>query len=128
MVLHEVGSSEPSQSISGDKLPFHPYYVYKDGFIFAICMLAFALLVFFNPNLLGHPDNFVKADPLVTPAHIVPEWYFTPFYAILRACPHKLGGVISMGAALLVLFIIPFYKTSWYGVPSNMSVLHKLSF
>lgn len=128
MVLHSAGSSEPSHSEVGEKLTFHPYYIYKDGFILAFCMLIFALLVFFNPNLLGHPDNFVKADPLVTPAHIVPEWYFTPFYAILRACPHKLGGVIGMGAALLVLFVLPFYQISSPAVPINMSLLHKAAF
>jgi quinol-cytochrome oxidoreductase complex cytochrome b subunit len=71
--LHKSGSTEPTQTINPDKIPFHPYYTYKDGFSLAICLLLFILLVFFYPNLLGHSDNFIKANPLVTPAHIVPE-------------------------------------------------------
>jgi len=109
VLLHKTGSTEPTQSTNTHKSPFHPYFTYKDGYSLAIYLLLFIVLVFFYPNLLGHSDNFIKANPLVTPAHIVPEWYFTPFYAILRACPNKLGGVISMGAALLILFLLPFY-------------------
>jgi quinol-cytochrome oxidoreductase complex cytochrome b subunit len=128
VLLHKSGSTEPTQTINPDKIPFHPYYTYKDGFSLAICLLLFILLVFFYPNLLGHSDNFIKANPLVTPAHIVPEWYFTPFYAILRACPNKLGGVISMGAALLILFLLPFYTIAWRSVPSAISPFYKFSF
>jgi len=72
----------------------------------------FGLLVCYLPNLLGHSDNFLPANPLVTPAHIVPEWYFTPFYAILRACPNKLGGAIGMFAAIILLFFVPVYVDS----------------
>jgi ubiquinol-cytochrome c reductase cytochrome b subunit len=86
---------------------FHPYYTAKDAFIFFVVFAFFARLVCFAPNLLGHSDNFLPANPLVTPAHIVPEWYFTPFYAILRACPNKLGGAIGMFAAILLLFAVP---------------------
>jgi ubiquinol-cytochrome c reductase cytochrome b subunit len=74
--------------------------------------MLFAILVSYSPNLLGHSDNFIPANPLVTPAHIVPEWYFTPFYAILRACPNKLGGAISMFAAIILLFVLPYYIDS----------------
>jgi len=128
LLLHQVGSTDPTQVLSTEKIPFHPYYTYKDGFSLAICMLFFITLVFFYPNLLGHPDNFIKANPLVTPAHIVPEWYFTPFYAILRACPNKLGGVISMAAALLILFVLPFYRITWRTTPSALSPFYKFAF
>jgi quinol-cytochrome oxidoreductase complex cytochrome b subunit len=128
VVLHQVGSTDPVQTISPEKIPFHPYYTYKDGFGLAVFLLVFMFLVFFYPNLLGHSDNFIKANPLVTPAHIVPEWYFTPFYAILRACPNKLGGVISMVAALLILFILPFYSVSLRTTPSTLSPFYKLAF
>jgi len=110
VLLHKVGSTEPFQLPYSEKITFHPYYSYKDGFSFSFCLGIFLILVFFYSNLLGHPDNFIQANPLVTPAHIVPEWYFTPFYAILRACPNKLGGVTSMAAALLILFVLPFYR------------------
>jgi ubiquinol-cytochrome c reductase cytochrome b subunit len=73
VLLHKAGSTEPTQVINSDKVPFHPYYTYKDGFSLAICLLLFIALVFFYPNLLGHSDNFIKANPLVTPPHIVPE-------------------------------------------------------
>jgi ubiquinol-cytochrome c reductase cytochrome b subunit len=84
----------------------------KDGFAIAVFLLMFAAFVFYNPNALGHPDNYIPANPLVTPAHIVPEWYFLPFYAILRAVPDKLGGVALMGSAILVLFVLPWLDTS----------------
>jgi ubiquinol-cytochrome c reductase cytochrome b subunit len=127
-LLHQVGSSEPAQLPSPEKIPFHPYYSYKDGFGLIVCFIIFFVLVFFYPNLLGHPDNFIKANPLVTPAHIVPEWYFTPFYAILRACPNKLGGVISMAGSLLILFCLPLYRITWQTVPTTISSYYKLCF
>jgi ubiquinol-cytochrome c reductase cytochrome b/c1 subunit len=77
-----------------------------------VFMTFFSYIVFFHPNLLGHPDNYIRANALVTPSHIVPEWYFLPFYAILRAIPHKLGGVVCMFAAIIIFFAIPFIYTS----------------
>jgi len=81
-------------------------------------------LVFFYPNILGHPDNFIPANSLVTPPHIVPEWYFTPFYAILRACPNKLGGVISMLCAILILFLLPFFRITPNSVPTTSTIIY----
>jgi ubiquinol-cytochrome c reductase cytochrome b subunit len=95
-----------------DSVRFYPKFLIKDifGFLGIIGFLSL-FTVFLYPNALGHPDNYVKADSLVTPAHIVPEWYFLPFYAILRAIPNKLGGVIAMFGSILILFIIPFMGT-----------------
>ena len=90
-----------------DFMPFYPYFLIKDIFGFLIFLLLFFYLVLFEPNLLGHPDNYIRANPLVTPPHIVPEWYFLPFYAILRAVPSKLGGVIAMGSSIGILFLLP---------------------
>ncbi len=113
--LHVTGNNNPTgvhvQS-KADTVPFHPYYTVKDGFAIALFMLMFAAFVFFSPNALGHPDNYIPANPLVTPAHIVPEWYFLPFYAILRAVPDKLMGVLLMFGAIAVLFILPWLDTS----------------
>src|SRR5690606_39922878 len=95
-----------------DAIPFHPYYTVKDCLGFGVFFLVFGWFVFFSPNSLGHPDNYIPADPMVTPAHIVPEWYFLPFYAILRAIPDKLGGVIAMFSAILVWFLMPWLDTS----------------
>jgi ubiquinol-cytochrome c reductase cytochrome b subunit len=108
VILHTKGSSDPLVlPVTPLKLTFHPYFSYKDAFIFTACLTTFVALVTYWPNLLGHSDNFIPANPLVTPAHIVPEWYFTPFYAILRACPDKLGGAIGMFAAILLLLTLP---------------------
>jgi quinol-cytochrome oxidoreductase complex cytochrome b subunit len=95
-----------------DTLPFHPYYTAKDYFGVGVFLIVFAAFVFYAPNYLGHPDNYIPANPMVTPPHIVPEWYFLPFYAILRAIPDKLGGVIAMFASILVLFVLPWLDTS----------------
>jgi quinol-cytochrome oxidoreductase complex cytochrome b subunit len=107
-LLHVDGSTNPL-AIDGiyDFIPFYPYFLVKDIFGFLIFLFVFSFLVFFEPNLLGHPDNYIRANPLVTPPHIVPEWYFLPFYAILRAVPSKLGGVIVMGASIGILFLMP---------------------
>jgi len=113
--LHTSKSNNPlGIDVKGpqDTLPFHPYYTTKDMVGFGVFFLLLAYFVFFNPNYMGHPDNYIPANPLVTPAHIVPEWYFLPFYAILRAVPDKLGGVVLMLAAILVLFVIPWLDTS----------------
>jgi len=95
-----------------DTIPFHPYYTAKDAFGVGVFFLVFAVFVFWAPNYLGHADNYIPANPMVTPAHIVPEWYFLPFYAILRAIPDKLGGVIAMFGSILILFALPWLDTS----------------
>lgn len=112
-LLHKVGSNSPLGSDSGvDDLPFYPYFAVKDAFAFFCFMLFFAVFVFYFPNVLNHPDNYIPADPLQTPAHVVPEWYFLPFYAILRSIPHKAGGILAMIGSILILFLIPFINTS----------------
>ena len=113
--LHHRKSNNPlGIDIKGpqDTIPFHPYYTVKDVLGLAVFGILFSLVLFFAPNALGEVDNYIKADPLVTPEHIVPEWYFLPFYAILRAIPHKLLGVIAMFGSILVLFILPWLDTS----------------
>ena len=113
--LHIAGSNNPlgiQPKGPQDTIPFHPYYTAKDSVGLVVYFIVFAVLVFFAPNYLGHPDNYIPANPLVTPAHIVPEWYFLPFYAILRAVPSKLGGVLMMFSAIAVLFILPWLDAS----------------
>ena len=113
--LHVAGNNNPtgvSVKSSKDTVPFHPYITMKDFLALTVFLLLYAYFVFYLPNYLGHPDNYIQADPLVTPAYIVPEWYLLPFYAILRAIPSKLGGVIAMFSALLVLLAIPWLDTS----------------
>lgn len=112
-LLHKDGSNNPIGSDSGvDDIPFYPYFVSKDIFAFSCFLVVFATFVFYFPNYLNHPDNCIPADPLETPAHVVPEWYFLPYYAILRSIPHKAGGIIAMLGSILVLFAIPFTNTS----------------
>jgi ubiquinol-cytochrome c reductase cytochrome b subunit len=113
--LHIHGSGNPTGveiKSSRDSIPFHPYYTVKDIFGAGVFFLVYFAFVFFAPNVLGHPDNYTPANPLVTPAHIVPEWYFLPFYAILRSIPSKLGGVMAMFGAILVLFALPWLDRS----------------
>jgi len=111
--LHVHGSNNPlGISSNMDKLPIHPYYAYKDYFGFIIFGIIFSFILFFYPNLLGHSDNYIPANPLVTPEHIVPEWYFLPFYAILRSIPDKLGGVLGMIGAILILLTLPILNIS----------------
>jgi len=113
--LHVPGNGNPlgvNVKKRQDVVPFHPYYTTKDLFGLAVFLVVVAWFVFYVPNYLGHPDNYIPADELVTPAHIVPEWYFLPFYAILRAIPDKLGGVIAFGAAIAVLFFVPWLDRS----------------
>ena len=113
--LHEHKSNNPlGIDMKGpkDSLPFHPYYTSKDLVGVGFYFIALAGLVFYAPNALGEVDNYIQANPLQTPTHIVPEWYLLPFYAILRAVPDKLGGVIALFAAFLVLFIVPWLDTS----------------
>jgi len=112
-VLHQNGSNNPlGTNGSIDKISFYPYFVVKDVFSLIIAFIIYFGFVYFAPNYLGHTDNYIEANAMVTPAHIVPEWYFLPFYAILRSIPHKLGGVIAMFAALLVLLLLPYLNTS----------------
>jgi ubiquinol-cytochrome c reductase cytochrome b/c1 subunit len=113
--LHVPGNNNPtgvSVKSGQDTVPFHPYYTMKDAFAIVIFLLFFAAFLFFAPNYLGHAINYEPANPLVTPAHIVPEWYYLPFYAILRAIPDKLGGVIAMFGSILILFALPWLDTS----------------
>jgi ubiquinol-cytochrome c reductase cytochrome b subunit len=121
--LHVPGNNNPTgvevQDVEKDTVPFHPYYTVKDGFAIVLFLILFAVFVFYAPNVLGHADNYVEANPLVTPSHIVPEWYLLPFYAILRAItfdlgpiPAKLLGVIFMFASIAILFVLPWLDTS----------------
>ncbi len=110
IAVHVTGSNNPKGidvQVPRDTVPFHPYFTAKDSVGLVLFLLFFAAVVFFAPNMFGEPDNYIEADPLQTPAHIVPEWYFLPFYAILRAVPHKLLGVIAAAASILVLFLLP---------------------
>jgi len=114
--LHIPGNNNPVgidvNKPSKDTVPFHPYIVIKDLFALLVFLTLFAFFVFYAPNLLGHPDNYIEANPLVTPTHIVPEWYLLPFYAILRSIPDKLLGVVAMFASIFVLVILPWLDTS----------------
>nr|YP_011003664.1 apocytochrome b [Gracilaria eucheumatoides]WPS66066.1 apocytochrome b [Gracilaria eucheumatoides] len=112
-VLHQDGSGNPLGIDSNvDKVRMFPYFIYKDFLGLLIFIIFFSLFVYFSPNILGHPDNYIEANPMVTPAHIVPEWYFLPFYAILRSIPHKLGGVVAMVSAILVLALLPWIHST----------------
>jgi len=146
--LHIPGSSNPTGvevKSESDTIPFHPYYTAKDGFGLGVFLIVYCALLFFLPNYLGHPDNYIEANPLSTPAHIVPEWYYWPFYAILRAftadfffIPAKLMGVLAMFGAILLWFFLPwldkgpvrsghyrplFRKFFWFGLIPAMLVL-----
>nr|YP_009633293.1 cytochrome b [Hyporhamphus dussumieri]QBS54640.1 cytochrome b [Hyporhamphus dussumieri] len=111
--LHETGSNNPTGINSdADKISFHPYFSYKDILGFAALLITLTSLALFSPNLLGDPDNFTPANPLVTPPHIKPEWYFLFAYAILRSIPNKLGGVLALLSSILVLFLVPILHTS----------------
>lgn len=113
ILLHQPGSSNPlGISALYDRIPFYPYFYVKDLFGFLLFCWVFSLFVIYAPNYLGHPDNYIEANPLVTPAHIVPEWYFLPFYAVLRTVPDKLGGVVLMALAIFILALLPIIDTS----------------
>lgn len=112
-LLHKDGSNNPlGVESSSDKISFYPYFYVKDLFSLMVFITLFSIVLFYYPNTLGHPDNYIPADPMSTPAHIVPEWYFLPFYAILRSIPDKLGGVVCMGGAIVILLFLPFINTS----------------
>lgn len=123
VILHESGSSNPLNValFVSNKVPFHPYFVFKDLLGVILFLIIFCYAVFFRPDSIIDPINNVPANPLVTPTHIVPEWYFLPFYAILRSIPNKLGGVITLALALVVLFLLPFitnkvFKASFFDI------------
>jgi quinol-cytochrome oxidoreductase complex cytochrome b subunit len=112
-VVHQDGSNNPlGISSTSDKISFFPYFFIKDTLSLIGLLLFFSFFVFFSPNTLGHSDNYIPGNPMVTPEHIVPEWYFLPAYAILRSIPNKLLGVLALFAAILVLFVLPFVNTS----------------
>ena len=130
VALHRFGSNNPiGIDVKGkqDTVPFHPYYTIKDLFGLSVFATIFAAVVFFFPNFMGQPDNYIPANAMVTPAHIVPEWYFLPFYAILRAIPDKLGGVLFMFGAIMVLFVLPWLDKSSVR-SSQFRPLYKLFF
>jgi quinol-cytochrome oxidoreductase complex cytochrome b subunit len=113
--LHVPGSNNPAgieKKSAKDTLPFHPYFTVKDGFALSCFLILYAWFVFYVPNYLGHSDNYIEANPLQTPPHIVPEWYYLPFYAILRSIPSKLGGVIAMFGAIILFAFLPWLDTS----------------
>jgi ubiquinol-cytochrome c reductase cytochrome b subunit len=113
--LHVPGNNNPlGIDVKGpqDTLPFHPYYTVKDSFYLALFVVVLMAFVFYAPDYMGHPDNYTPADPLVTPPHIVPEWYFLPFYAVLRSIPDKLIGVIALFGSIGTLFFVPWLDTS----------------
>jgi len=113
LALHVDGSNNPlGISSNSDKISFHPYFTIKDLLGFILFFIVFASFVFFAPNVLGHSDNYIEADPLVTPAHIVPEWYFLCQYAILRGIPNKLLGVVALVASIIVLLLLPILHVS----------------
>lgn len=128
MALHVHGSSNPV-GISGnlDRIPMHSYFIFKDLITVFVFIIFFSLFVFYSPNTLGHPDNYIPGNPMVTPPSIVPEWYLLPFYAILRSIPDKLGGVIAMFAAILILLVLPITDRSVVR-GNTFKILSKLAF
>lgn len=114
ILLHFVGSSTPTiNETELDLLKFSPAYVVKDAFTFLMLLMVFMFVVIYKPNMFGHPDNYIRADALVTPAHIVPEWYFLPFYAMLKAFPSKGAGIIAMLLSMLIMITAPWMDTIW---------------
>jgi len=113
MTLHVPGSSNPlGLSANVDRVPMHPYYMFKDLITILLFFLVFSIFVFYFPNTLGHSDNYIPANPMQTPPSIVPEWYLLPYYAILRSIPNKLLGVVGMLASLLILLAMPILDTA----------------
>ena len=113
VALHQYGSNNPlGCSATVDKIPFYPYLLLKDLVGWVVFAIFFSWFIYFAPNALGHPDNYIPANPMSTPAHIVPEWYFLPVYAILRSIPNKLGGVLAIGLVFVSPLVLPFIHTS----------------
>lgn len=112
LFLHEAGANNPlGLNRDGDKVPFHFYHTIKDLVGFLVLLFFLMLLVLFDPFLLGDPENFIPANPLVTPVHIQPEWYFLFAYAILRSIPNKLGGVVALAISVVILFVVPLFHS-----------------
>jgi len=127
VLLHQDGSNNPlGVKTDTDSISFYPYFYVKDLFGFILIFVGLSFFVFFSPNALGHSDNYIAANPIVTPSHIVPEWYFLPFYAILRSIPHKLGGVIAIFGAIVCLIFLPFINTSEVRSSSFRPIFKKL--
>mgnify|MGYP001161466788 FL=1 len=127
-LLHAVGGTNPlGIETNVDTIPFYPYAYVKDLFAAVVFVAFFCFFLYFYPNAMGHPDNYIPANPMVTPAHIVPEWYFLPFYAILRSIPDKLGGVIAMGGAIVLIGLMPWLNTSEVR-SSNFRPLYRKAF
>ena len=113
IAIHVHGSNNPNGiSNNGDRIPFHPYFVFKDLVTVLLFLLVLSIMVFYYPNFLVHSDNYIPANPMSTPSSIVPEWYLLPFYAILRSIPNKLLGVVAMFGSLLILLILPLTDVS----------------
>jgi ubiquinol-cytochrome c reductase cytochrome b subunit len=125
--LHQYGSNNPlGVNAVVDKISFYPYFYVKDLVGWIAFAIFFSIFVFYAPNVLGHPDNYIPANPMSTPAHIVPEWYFLPVYAILRSIPNKLGGVLAIALVFLCLFALPFLNTSYVRSSSFRPIHTKL--
>nr|YP_009295174.1 apocytochrome b [Dasya binghamiae]AOH77186.1 apocytochrome b [Dasya binghamiae] len=113
ILLHQDGSNNPlGIESTNDKINLYPYFIIKDFLGLTLFFILFAFFIYFYPNVLGHSDNYIEANPMVTPTHIVPEWYFLPFYAILRSIPHKLGGVVAMLLSILILALLPWIHST----------------
>jgi len=126
--LHNDGSNNPlGIKSTPNKINFYPYFYVKDLFAFFILIGFFSFILFYYPNLLGHPDNYIQSDSMKTPPHIVPEWYFLPFYAILKSIPHKLGGILAMGGSLIILLLLPFIHFSKIR-STNFKIIYKINF
>jgi len=128
LLLHDIGSTNPASNINYlDNVQFYPYFFLKDLTSLLLLLFVLTYLIHFKPNMLGHPDNYIRANVLSTPLHIVPEWYFLPFYAILRSVPDKLGGVFLMLFSIIILFFIPFLPIGLFRKPPRMrSIFRKL--
>jgi len=124
-LLHLVGSTSPSiNEVELDHTKFTPYFAVKDLVTLTLLLLVYFFIVFYRPNLFGHPDNYIRADALVTPAHIVPEWYFLPFYAMLKAFPSKAAGALAMLTSMLILFTLPWLDSLVLGCGSLIADPH----
>jgi len=127
-LLHIDGSNNPlGIKSTSNKINFYPYFYVKDLFAFFVLIGLFLFLLFYYPNLLGHSDNYIQSDSMKTPPHIVPEWYFLPFYAILKSIPHKLGGILAMGGSLIILLLLPFIHFSKIRV-ATFKLIYKVNF
>jgi ubiquinol-cytochrome c reductase cytochrome b subunit len=128
ILLHKVGSGNPLGIDLVEVVPFYPYFIIKDFTFFLFSMIFFTICVCWYPNLFIHPDNYIRANPMVTPAHIVPEWYFLPFYAMLRAIPDKLGGVAVMIFSILILLLLPLLGSTSSLRSSDFRPIYKFFF